>query len=45
MDIKTSNRLQNYLRVYSERYPEAWKNYQIFRAGKGKDLGDWPDWC
>lgn len=45
MDGKTFNRLQNYLRIYGERYPNVWKDYQLFRAGKGKDLGGWPDWC
>ena len=26
-------------------YPNAWKQIDIFRAGRGKDLPDWPQWC
>jgi len=34
-----------HLNNLSRRYPEAWKQVDIFRQGKGNDLPDWPDWC
>ena len=27
------------------KYPGAWKMVDQFRAGRGKDLPDWPSWC
>ncbi len=29
----------------SNDYPDAWKQIETFRSGKGKDLPGWPDWC
>ena len=29
---------------FSRLYPDAWKQVDEFRA-RGKELGDWPDWC
>lgn len=26
-------------------YPQIWQQVKTFRASKGKDLPDWPDWC
>lgn len=29
-----------------QMYPAAWKQVELFRAGKGADgMPDWPDWC
>lgn len=33
------------LREIGRKYPQAWQQFKMFRAGKGKDLADWPDWC
>lgn len=33
------------LKDISHRWPQAWQQVKHFRAGKGKDLPDWPDWC
>lgn len=33
------------LKEIGKAYPEAWKHVKSFRAGKGKDLPDWADWC
>lgn len=32
------------LRDIGRKYPDTWKQYEIFRQGRGVDL-DWPDWC
>lgn len=26
-------------------YPQAWKQVEIMRSGRGQDLPDWPNWC
>lgn len=33
------------LKDISHRWPYVWQQVKQFRAGKGKDLPDWPDWC
>jgi hypothetical protein len=33
------------LTAIGRRYLHAWKVCDEFRAGKGSDLPDWPDWC
>lgn len=33
------------LKEIGRTYPQAWQQVKMFRAGKGKDLPDWPDWC
>lgn len=33
------------LKEISRSFPQAWEQVKRFRAGKGKDLPDWPDWC
>jgi len=38
-------RQQKHLRAISKKYPKAWQRIDIFRAGRGKDLPDWPEWC
>lgn len=42
---KTPDRLQAHLRVYAEKYPGAWKQFDAMRAERGIALTDWPDWC
>jgi len=34
-----------YLDKYSHRYPGIWRMIDQFRAARGKDIPDWPDWC
>lgn len=36
---------KKYLEYYSKLYPEAWKQVDKFREGRGKDLPFWPEWC
>ncbi|MFW8652100.1 AcrVA2 family anti-CRISPR protein [Vibrio diabolicus] len=38
-------RPSHHLNTISKQYPGIWKHVEHFRKGKGKDLGDWPDWC
>lgn len=33
------------LKEIGRRWPQSWQQVKSFRAGKGKDLPDWPDWC
>jgi len=33
------------LKEIGKRWPQAWQQVKKFRAGKGKDLPNWPDWC
>ncbi|MCD2452364.1 hypothetical protein GO003_018410 [Methylicorpusculum oleiharenae] len=33
------------LNAIAKRYPNAWKQVDIFRQNRGKDLPDWPTWC
>jgi hypothetical protein len=35
----------NHLNQYSKKYPNAWKQIEKFRAGRGKDLPLWSPWC
>lgn len=42
---QTPDRLRGYLTDYAQSYPNAWKLFEHFRAGRGKDLPSWPDWC
>lgn len=34
-----------HLNAVSKQYPYAWKMVEEYRARRGKDLPDWPDWC
>ncbi|MBE0437686.1 MAG: hypothetical protein IBX56_18020 [Methylomicrobium sp.] len=34
-----------HLNKLSKKYPEAWKQVEIFRRDRGEDLPDWPEWC
>ena len=34
-----------HLHAAGQMYPGAWKQSDDFRAGRGVDLPDWPDWC
>jgi len=36
---------KKHLEYYSRVYPSAWKHADEFRAGRGKDLPFWPEWC
>ena len=38
-------RPRQHLITVGARYEGAWLAYDQFRAGRGKDLPDWPDWC
>lgn len=38
-------RPQQILKEIGRKYPQAWQQVKLFRAGKGKTLPDWPDWC
>lgn len=45
-DTLKEPRPREHLRVAGKLYPEAWKQVDRFRAGRGEDgLPDWPDWC
>lgn len=33
------------LTAIGKKWPQAWNQVKKFRAGKGKDLPNWPDWC
>lgn len=41
----SSLRPKQILKQIGRTWPEAWQQVKQFRAGKGKDLPDWPDWC
>jgi len=38
-------RPKQHLIAAARRYPGAWRQADAFRADRGKDLPDWPDWC
>jgi len=38
-------RPREHLRAATHFYPQAWKQIDYFRAGRGKELPDWPEWC
>lgn len=40
----TAPRPKQHLIDAAKRYPGAWRQVDDFRAGKGKDLPDWPPW-
>lgn len=41
----TEQRLQSYLSDINRRYPHAWKTVDIFRASRGQEGFEWPEWC
>lgn len=41
----TTCRPREHLRAAGIDYPQAWKQYDSFRADRGKGLPNWPDWC
>ena len=43
--MKTHERLQNHLNSYAQKYPDAWKQFDDLRQGRGDDLPAWPQWC
>lgn len=44
MDIHHCRPWQH-LQIISKAYPNAWVQIEKFRAGRGKDLPAWPEWC
>lgn len=42
---KRDCRPRNHLIAAGHLYPGAWKSADEFRAGRGMDLPNWPDWC
>lgn len=38
-------RPRNHLNAAGALYPGAWKAVDEFRASRGKELPNWPDWC
>ncbi|USR37573.1 hypothetical protein L1F06_012785 [Ectopseudomonas hydrolytica] len=38
-------RARRMLESVGSQYPGAWKQFDAFRADRGKGLPDWPDWC
>lgn len=42
---QTKVRPRAHVDAASDLYPSAWKQIDVFREGRGKDLPMWPDWC
>lgn len=42
IDIPTPKK---HLIAIGKKYPDAWRQVDLFRAGRGADLPAWPDWC
>jgi len=40
-----THRAREILSVVSRAYPQAWDWHDRFRAMRGRDVDDWPDWC
>lgn len=38
-------RPEKILAKISSKYPQAWKQIDLFLEAKGKDIPKWPDWC
>ena len=43
--MQTELRPMRILKDISKQYPHVWQHVKEFRARKGKDLPNWPDWC
>ena len=41
----TSCRPRNHLVATGKSFPNAWNQIDGFRADRGKDLPNWPEWC
>ena len=41
----TVKRLQHLLATLHRQFPEAWKQFDMFRSAKAKTIPGWPDWC
>jgi hypothetical protein len=41
----TLPRPSEHLIATGKLYPDTWKQFDVFRAGRGVDLPNWPDWC
>lgn len=42
---KRTCRPRDHMAAAGRLYPQAWKQADDFRAGRGHDLPGWPDWC
>ncbi len=40
-----SCRPRDHLVAANKLYPNAWRQADLFRADRGKDVPDWPQWC
>lgn len=40
-----ATRALRHLSTVGRHYPSAWETMDDFRAGRGRDLPAWPDWC
>lgn len=41
----TACRPRDHLAAAGRRFPGAWRGADVFRAGRGVDLPEWPQWC
>ena len=44
-NVDSEPRPKQHLIALSRKYPGAWRQAEAFRAGRGKDVPDWPAWC
>ena len=42
---RSTCRPREHLRAAGRLYPAAWKRIDQFRAARGRELPDWPEWC
>lgn len=45
MPDKLAERPRQHLIAAGKLYPGAWRQIDDFRAGRGKEMPGWPDWC
>ncbi len=45
MITEQTHRAREILTVVGQTYPSTWQQAESFRALRGKDLPDWPEWC
>lgn len=45
MNAPASHRAREHLATAGRDYPNAWRVADEFRAGRGRGLPDWADWC
>jgi len=44
-NTKQTPRPVRHLHAAGRLYPNAWKQVDLFRKDRGKDLPEWPEWC